>query len=40
MKKTSFSIFLIYVLAIFNVQPASAISNGTQVAEMQLPLLN
>lgn len=33
MKKTSFSIFLIYALAIFNIQPASAISNGTQVAD-------
>ena len=33
MKKTSFSIFLIYVLAIFNVQPASAVTNGTQATE-------
>jgi hypothetical protein len=33
MKKTSFSIFLIYVLAIFNIQPANAITNGAKAAE-------
>ena len=32
MKKTSFSIFLIYVLTIFNIQAANAITNGIQAA--------